>query len=74
MGDAHIETDFLLAQWMDDEVWNFLGVERYERVNLKDTDNCVESEWRLRYMCESISTSEKVSTDRAVQVQERKQR
>ena len=46
---------------------------RYERVNLKDTDNCVESEWRLSYMCEGISTSEKASTDQAVQVQERKQ-
>ena len=33
-----------------------------------------ESEWRLCYMCESISTSEKASTDQAVQVQERKQR
>ena len=43
-------------------------------MNLKDTDNCVESEWRLCYMCESISTSEKASTDQAVQVQERKQR
>ena len=43
-------------------------------MNLKDTDNCVESEWRLSYMCESISTGEEVSTDQAVQVQERKQR
>ena len=46
---------------------------QYERENLKDTDNCIESEWRLCYMHESISTSEKVSTDQAVQVQERKQ-
>ena len=26
MGDAHVETDFLLAQWTEGEVWNFLGV------------------------------------------------
>ena len=43
-------------------------------MNLKDTDDCVESEWRLCYMCESISTSEEASTDQAMQVQERKQR
>ena len=42
-------------------------------MNLKDTDNCVESEWRLLYMCESISTSGKASMDQAVQVQKRKQ-
>ena len=47
---------------------------RYERENLKDTDNCVESEWRLCYMCESISTSGEMGTDQAVQVQEGKQR
>ena len=35
-------------------------------MNLKDTDDCVESEWRLSYMCESISTREKASTDQAV--------
>ena len=46
---------------------------RYERENLKDTDSCIESEWRLSYMCKSISTSEKVSMDQAVQVQKRKQ-
>ena len=46
----------------------------YERENLKDTDNCVESEWGLCYMCESISTKEEASTDQAVSVQERKQR
>ena len=46
---------------------------RYERVNLKDTDNCIESEWRLRYMCESISTKGRLGTDQVVQVQERKQ-
>ena len=45
----------------------------YERENLKDTDNCIESEWRLSYMCEGISTSEKASMDQAVQVQERNQ-
>ena len=33
-----------------------------------------ESEWRLRYMCKSISISEKASMDQAVQVRERKQR
>ena len=30
--------------------------------------------WRLSYMYESISTSEKASMDQAVHVQERKQR
>ena len=41
-------------------------MERYERVNLKDTDNCVESKWGLRYMCESISTSKKAGMDQAM--------
>ena len=42
------------------------GVSRYG-VELES-----ESEWRLSYMRESISTSEKVSTDQAMPVQERK--
>ena len=46
---------------------------QYKRENLKDTDNCIESEWGIHYTYKSISTSERVSTDQAVHVQERKQ-
>ena len=48
------------------------GLEGFHRENQNESES--ESEWRLWYMCESISTSEKTSTDQAVQVQERKQR
>ena len=39
---------------------------QYERENLKDTDSCIESESRLHYMCESISTKGRLGMDKAV--------